>query len=432
MTEASRLAIAYITASGPRLESAMASLADTRIPEDKRHILADILDELRLSRPDVLKLAALPEAEVRHLARQAPPGLSCSVTSLEVKSAFGVRGRVWISSSDAGALSGVRLEVDSPEAVNDASALVDELRLLDATPSVYLRHADDLHDTGNLNDVASFAKIFILDAVLQADLAGRLRLDDGHLLRADHICPLSAGLSHAHIGCTLTVAELCTLMILRSDNTAADVLLEVVGPEAVETALSRAAPRLCSRQHQIRSMRALIEASWGMSSDAEPLPSDGRPAASLSPVHHLGLGHFIPLSALAPAMDAITSCAWSPWPPAAQARRRRRSTKAEALPGSSRGCGSVVIRPTGTSLPLPSTTARRTERWKISSPGSAQSRSCGTSKAAPRSAKIPHSCTRRSGRDDHDRGSGNRPELDADRGWERRPRVREDNHRAGS
>lgn len=286
---------------------------DPAIPEPRHHVVADLLAEVRRSRPTVERVAELPAAEVAALAQHAPPGMSTAVTRLDLRGRTGVDGQMWVSTSERGLLSGVRIEVARPAPVTSADDLVGALGGLDAEPAVYVRPARSGRssapavDVGRIKDVASLAKVTVLVGLLDAVAAGRLNLADRIRVDAADICALSAGLTAEHAGRPISLGDLAVLMMLRSDNTASDILLDEVGPPCIAGSLSALAG------HPVDApmpMSALIEQAWGIVSGVD-VDHD----VDLPPVHARGLGHFMPLRLIAAAFDRLTSSAWVPWPP---------------------------------------------------------------------------------------------------------------------
>src|SRR5947209_12137210 len=79
---------------------------------------------------------------------------------------------------------------------------------------------------------ASTIKIPVMITLFQQIDAGKLQLHDVVRLGADRV-PGSGILQHVHDGMELTVDDLCTLMISISDNTATNLLTDLVGMEQV-------------------------------------------------------------------------------------------------------------------------------------------------------------------------------------------------------
>jgi len=90
------------------------------------------------------------------------------------------------------------------------------------TGQVFLRDADSIYP------LASVFKLAILAAVLRMVDSGEMGLDDPMILVNDVKSP-DGPLFHAELGRRLTVAELLSLMITKSDNTATDMLWRKTG-----------------------------------------------------------------------------------------------------------------------------------------------------------------------------------------------------------
>jgi beta-lactamase class A len=80
---------------------------------------------------------------------------------------------------------------------------------------------------------ASTVKIPIMIACYRQIDAGRWRLDETHTLAEDDKAAGSGVLLHLHAGLTLTLEDLIYLMISISDNTATNLLIRLVGMEAI-------------------------------------------------------------------------------------------------------------------------------------------------------------------------------------------------------
>lgn len=80
---------------------------------------------------------------------------------------------------------------------------------------------------------ASLIKLFVLlEALAQVD-AGKLELTARHPLRSDDVVGGNGVLKLLDAGLTPTLRDLLTLMIAVSDNTATNILIDLVGEEAV-------------------------------------------------------------------------------------------------------------------------------------------------------------------------------------------------------
>ena len=86
---------------------------------------------------------------------------------------------------------------------------------------------------------ASTIKVFILQTLLESVEAGRRRLDDRRVLTAGDQVTGSGILKSLSPGNSYSLLDLATLMIVVSDNTATNMLIEELGVEAVNASIVR-------------------------------------------------------------------------------------------------------------------------------------------------------------------------------------------------
>lgn len=86
---------------------------------------------------------------------------------------------------------------------------------------------------------ASTIKVFVLQALLERVAAGELALEQERTLRAEDRVPGSGVLKVLSPGRRYTLLDLATLMIVVSDNTATNLLIELLGVENVNRAIER-------------------------------------------------------------------------------------------------------------------------------------------------------------------------------------------------
>lgn len=105
----------------------------------------------------------------------------------------------------------------------------------------YVRHLVTGEETGHNADApfltASVFKIPVLVEVFRQAEAGRLSLDDTVTISRNAKLPGSGVLKEMSDGVTMTARDLAMLMIIVSDNTATDLLLDLVGKDAVNATL---------------------------------------------------------------------------------------------------------------------------------------------------------------------------------------------------
>lgn len=84
---------------------------------------------------------------------------------------------------------------------------------------------------------ASTIKIAIMIELYRRVDAGTSRLDDIYVLREQDICPGSGVMIGLHHGVELTLNDVCYLMMSISDNTATNVLIDIVGKDNVNATM---------------------------------------------------------------------------------------------------------------------------------------------------------------------------------------------------
>jgi hypothetical protein len=126
--------------------------------------------------------------------------------------------------------------------------------------------ADRLLETGDPaapHPSGSIFKLYVLGAVADAVAAGTLTWDTP-LTITDDIKSLPSGeLQNEPAGTVVTVREAAEKMIAISDNTATDLLIATVGPEAVEAALADMGHHDPSLNTPMLTTRALFQLGWG-------------------------------------------------------------------------------------------------------------------------------------------------------------------------
>ncbi|WP_162448601.1 serine hydrolase [Phytoactinopolyspora mesophila] len=94
------------------------------------------------------------------------------------------------------------------------------------------------HQSAQARPIGSIFKLYVLGAVQQSVLGGDLSWDDDVTV-TDDVRSLPTGeLQDAEPGTSVSVAEAAEKMISISDNTATDILIDLVGRESVEAAVS--------------------------------------------------------------------------------------------------------------------------------------------------------------------------------------------------
>lgn len=112
--------------------------------------------------------------------------------------------------------------------------------------------------------LASVAKLMILDAVLELVAADVLAWSDGLVLAEQHRSLPPGDLARAPAGTTVTVEDAVERMLLHSDNTASDLLLDAVGRGAVERVYAEISGGI--PPGPFWSTREVFELGWGTGS----------------------------------------------------------------------------------------------------------------------------------------------------------------------
>ena len=84
---------------------------------------------------------------------------------------------------------------------------------------------------------ASVIKLPILVEAFRRERAGQLSMDEIFTIRPEWKVPSCGALTYLHDGLQVTLLDLCVLMIILSDNTATNILIERLGVDAVNEAM---------------------------------------------------------------------------------------------------------------------------------------------------------------------------------------------------
>lgn len=282
--------------------------------------LTDVLEACRLSRVDVVAVH--------------PVGGDPTLSLVDLRTFSGVLAQLFVASSEEGLLRGVRVQTPVPPST-DATRLLNDLEVLDAEARVHISVDWPRLTSRRQGPVASLVKVFVVLAVLEAVASGRFRLDESVVVLPEDLSPLSAGLGDDHVGRAFELAELCRLAVHQSDNTAADVLLRVVGQDHVSDVMrscgvDEAASRLrSSRQTLLDAWPGAPTGTWDpRASSLADLNDAMRDFFLTTPVHETGHDYFCRLDSVEQALARVAEHPWSPWsagslaPPSAVAPAR--------------------------------------------------------------------------------------------------------------
>lgn len=120
------------------------------------------------------------------------------------------------------------------------------LQLIEQAGGEWGVYLEDLHsgETVTHNEhqrfyAASVIKVPIMTAVFAEAYAGKIALEQTITLRREDQVGGAGVLQHMSPGTELTVQDLVTLMIIQSDNTATNMMIDLVGAESIRTAMSK-------------------------------------------------------------------------------------------------------------------------------------------------------------------------------------------------
>jgi hypothetical protein len=219
------------------------------------------------------------EAELDRL-RASGPWLPVDVDAVDGDAVVRLEdgsGRPWrlvISADSAGALDelAVRPVTGGPRAAATTWAEVHEqLTALDADVGML---AAEVTDDGRCvpitsieadrpRPLASIFKLYVLGAVAQAVEDGEVTWSD-RLVVTDEVRSLPSGtLQDEPDGTEVSVARAAAGMIAVSDNTATDLLMELVGRDAVESAMARMGHRTPDLNRPMLTTREYFTVGWG-------------------------------------------------------------------------------------------------------------------------------------------------------------------------
>lgn len=241
---------------------------------------------------------------------------SARLTAVQIESEAGIAGVVYVQETGDGRLEGMRLTTPVPR-IRDAEELRRALSAVAGTVSVLTRDGGVVAQSGpDVVAGSSLMKLFILDATLAAVESRAFSLATECVILKSDISYLSSGLTTAHIGTSIPVGDLCSLMTLRSDNTAADLLLRILGPEKIlATAEFHGVPRTLNTP--LLSTRDYLLRAWGRglesAADHSVIDSHLRASALNSIRYTDGLDYFITPESIDSVMRRLSERSWTPW-----------------------------------------------------------------------------------------------------------------------
>ena len=229
------------TSAGAQLRWLLAATARLPVPDEQVRAHFDAAFLARFG-PAVLNqaLQAVAGARLRSIE------VSELNTVIAIISAGGTAAQVWLTVDSRGLISELRISPVSPGPAPASWAQVDAA-LRSVAPRVRLLVADvsggacrTVHgiDPGTAAPIGAAFKLYVLDALGAAVASGAVRWNQP-LTVTDQLKSLPAGeLQNDPDGTQVPVLQTAAAMMSLSDNTATDMLINLVGRSAVEAALT--------------------------------------------------------------------------------------------------------------------------------------------------------------------------------------------------
>ena len=181
-----------------------------------------------------------------------------------VSTADGPR-QLTLSVDPAGLISGLRLSLVIPPAPTtwagvDAAirSVGPRVRLLVAKVTGASCHPVHGIDPGATAPLSSVARLYVLDALAKSIASGKVRWSQPLTVTAQLKSPGAGDLQNEPDGTRVSVLDVAEKMISMGDNTAADMLISLVGQHAIEAALTSARVADPSRDIPFLTTRQLV------------------------------------------------------------------------------------------------------------------------------------------------------------------------------
>ena len=189
--------------------------------------------------------------------------------TLQVVNSFGGQQDIQLRTDDQTMVSRFLVDVEEPA----VASWQDVEAALDRTGARYSYQVSRVEDgrcdpvaganTAESLPLASIFKTYVLVAVEQAVLAGTLSWDDTLTITSEAKKLGSSGFDDLPAGTAITVRQAAGKMIATSDNMATDLLIERLGPGAVERALVAAGHHDPASMTPFPTMRQIFAVGWG-------------------------------------------------------------------------------------------------------------------------------------------------------------------------
>ncbi|HOB47938.1 MAG TPA: serine hydrolase [Mycobacterium sp.] len=189
--------------------------------------------------------------------------------TLNVTSSFGAREEIKLHINDQTMVSRMTVTTEKPtiNAWKDVDAALNQTG---ARYSWMVSKVDEGRcekvagaNTSTSLPLASIFKTYVLFAVEEAVLAGKIRWDDTLTITSEAKKLGSSGFDTLPAGSQITVRQAAGKMIATSDNMATDLLIERLGTRAVEQALAHAGHHDPASMTPFPTMREIFAVGWG-------------------------------------------------------------------------------------------------------------------------------------------------------------------------
>lgn len=189
--------------------------------------------------------------------------------TLHVLTSYGVAQTIELHTDDAGMVDRFWVSLDPP-VIEEWADIDDELTKSGARYSYQIAKVTDGRcekvagtNTDMSLPLASIFKLYVLLAVAEAVKAGTVQWSDALTITEEAKAVGSPELDDLPPGSTVTVREASQQMISASDNMATDLLIERLGPGAIERALAIAGHHDPASMTPFPTMHELFSVGWG-------------------------------------------------------------------------------------------------------------------------------------------------------------------------
>lgn len=189
--------------------------------------------------------------------------------TLDVRTSYGVGQTIELRTDEAGLIDRFDVDVVAPQ-IDTWSDIDEQLTSTGARYSYQVAKVNNGtcekvagSNTDTSLPLASIFKLYVLLAVADAVKADTLEWTDTLLITEEAKAVGSSGFDDLEPGATVTVRDAAQQMISASDNMATDLLIERLGPGAIERALRAAGHHDPASMTPFPTMHELFSVGWG-------------------------------------------------------------------------------------------------------------------------------------------------------------------------